>query len=228
MKKLQVIGIAILLAMIFTGSLTAQKLISRTEDIKKSAIILIETQNEWMSPTGKLYNKITDRELFNESVINIEKALAYARKKGMPVVYSGLFFQKGHPELTNGKTGLREAIARLGTFTEGESGSEFYKSVKPIAGEFIVKGRTGSSAFAGSNLDIYLRQNQIETIYLVGYATNVCVESTFREAQDKGYYPVIISDASAAFNRMQQNYVLENIVHHYGEAITTENFLKLY
>lgn len=214
--------------LIITSSLNGQDFKSKTEDIKKSALILIETQNEWMHPQGNLYKLIEDREMFDKSVANIESALAYARKAGMPVVHCGLRFQKGHPELANGKAGLREAISRLGNFPDNDFRSQFFDTLKPLEGEFIVTGRTGSSGFSGSNLDIFLRQNNIETVYLVGYATHVCVESTFREAHDKGYYPVLMHDACSAFNREQQDYVIEHIVHHFGEAIDTGSFTEMY
>ena len=91
--------------------------------------------------------------------------------------------------------------------------------------EFIVTGRLGASGFTGSNLDTYLRNNKIENLYLVGYATHVCVESTLRDAHDKGYNTFLISDATSAFNRKQQDYVLNDIVHHFGEHLTTDEFI---
>lgn len=197
-----------------------------TQEQKKSALVLIETQNEWMHPDGKL-NKalVKDKEMMQTSITNIEKALDHARKNDIKVIHVGLRFQKGYPELANGKSGLRKAIPNAGTFPLNEFGSQFFETVKPIEGEFIVTGRVGASGFAGSNLDIYLRNNKIENIYLVGYATHVCVESTLREAHDKGYNTFLISDATSAFNRMQQDYVLNEIVHHYGEHLNTSEFI---
>ena len=193
----------------------------------KSALILIETQNEWMHKDGKL-NKalVKDREMMQTSIDNIEKALEYAQKNGIEVVHVGLRFEKGYPELANGKSGLRKAIPNAGTFPVNEFGSQFYETVKPIEGEFIVTGRIGASGFTGSNLDAYLRNNKIENLYLVGYATHVCVESTLRDAHDKGYNTFIISDATSAFNRKQQDYVLNEIVHHFGEHLTTSEFVN--
>lgn len=191
------------------------------------AFILIECQNEWLSPNGKLQRLIEDRELFDLSVINISKCLKFARHLKMPIAHVGLRFQKGYPELANGKSGLNKAIPIFGTFPLDEFGSQFYEPFQPIEGEFVVMGRTGSSGFAGSNLDVWLRNNKIEEVYLIGYATHVCVESTLREAHDKGYRPILISDASSAFNRRQQDYVINDIVHHFGEHITTENFLDV-
>lgn len=194
---------------------------------EKSALILIETQNEWMHPDGKL-NKalVKDKEMMQNSIENIEKAVAFAREKGIPVVHVGLRFEKGYPELANGKSGLRKAIPNAGTFPINEIGSQFYETLKPIEGEFVVTGRVGASGFTGSNLDVYLRNNKIENIYLVGYATHVCVESTLRDGHERGYNTYVISDATSAFNQTQQSYFLCEIVHHFGEHLTTNEFLN--
>ena len=207
----------ILIIMTMAGKMNAQ-------DQGKSALILIETQNEWMHPDGKLYTLAKDKEMMHHSIANIEKALNYARKNNIEVIHVGLRFEKGYPELANGKSGLRKVIPNAGTFPINEFGSQFYESVKPIEGEFIVTGRIGASGFTGSNLDAYLRNNKIENLYLVGYATHVCVESTLRDAHDKGYNAYLISDATSAFNRIQQEYVLSEIVHHFGEHLTTAEF----
>lgn len=194
---------------------------------EKSALVLIETQNEWMHPDGKLRkNLVKDDKMMLSSIANIEKALQYARENDFSVIHVGLRFEKGYLELANGKSGLRKAIPEAGTFPINEFGSQFYETVKPIEKEFIATGRVGASGFAGSNLDAYLRNNKIENLYLVGYATHVCVESTMREAHDIGYNTYIISDASSAFNKEQQDYFLKEIVHHFADQLTTEEFVK--
>lgn len=195
--------------------------------MRDSALILIETQNEWMHVEGKLRKALLeDEEMMLNSISNIEKSLEFARKADIPVIYVRLQFERGYPELANGKSGLRKAIPNAGTFSKNGFGARFYKSVEPLKGEFVVSGRIGASGFAGSNLDAYLRNNRIENIYLTGYATHVCVESTLREAHDIGYTTFVISDATSAFNRVQQNYFLSEIVHHFGEYLTTEEFIK--
>jgi len=194
---------------------------------EKSALILIETQNEWMHEEGKLYNAlVTDKDMMHHSMANIEKILDHARKNNIKVIHVGLRFEKGYPELANGKSGLRKAIPNAGTFPINEFGSQFYETVQPIENEFVVTGRVGASGFTGSNLDVYLRNNKIENLYLVGYATHVCVESTLREAHEKGYNTFLISDGTSAFNRTQQDYVINEVVHHFGEHLTTKEFMN--
>ncbi len=100
---------------------------------EKSALILIETQNEWMHKDGKLYKALVkDKEMMYNSIKNIEKALDYARKNNIEVIHVGLRFEKGYPELANGKSGLRKAIPNAGTFPINEFGSQFYETVQPI------------------------------------------------------------------------------------------------
>lgn len=192
---------------------------------EKAALLLIETQNEWMHPQGKLYKALVeDQALMQQSIQQIEKALTYARNHNLTVIHVGLSFTAGYPELGLATSGLRHAIPKAGTFQAGAFGTSFYETVQPIEGEFIVKGRTGASAFTGSNLDVYLRNNHIGKLFLVGYATHVCVESTFRDAHERGYHAVVLSDATAAFNATQQQYFLDEIVHHFGSQQTTEAF----
>jgi len=217
MKRLLFLALTI---MAMTNKINAQ-------EQGKAALILIETQNEWMHTDGKLYKGLVkDKEMMQTSIANIEKALDYARKNNIEVIHVGLRFEKGYPELANGKSGLRKAIPNAGTFPINEFGSQFYETVKPIEGEFVVTGRVGASGFTGSNLDAYLRNNKIENIYLVGYATHVCVESTLRDAHEKGYNTYVISDATSAFNKMQQDYFLKDIIHHFGEHLTADEFTK--
>lgn len=194
--------------------------------MNQTALILIETQNEWLSERGKLRRLIKDKEAFQQSEKKLEKVLYKARERSLPIVHAGLRFQTGYPELANGKSGLRAAILKAGTFPANESGSDFFPPLAPAEGEFVVSGRTGASAFSGSNLDIFLRNNKIEYLLLTGYATHVCVESTLRDAHDRGYHAILIEDACAAFTSAQQAYVMQHIVHHFGSSITCEDFLK--
>ena len=76
-------------------------------------------------------------------------------------------------------------------------------------------------------LDNVLRNNQINTLYLAGFATHVCVESTLREAHDKGYRVYVMMDATAAFNMHQQHYFESNILHHFGKGLNVSNLEEL-
>lgn len=194
--------------------------------MNKCALLLIEFQHEWLSPKGKLHSMMQDVNAFTESVENAKNILEAARRTELTIIHSGLSFQAQYPELGKAKYGLRAVIPQRQTFSALSIGSEFVEPFVPQHNEFIVKGRSGSSAFAGSNLDSFLRHNQISTLYIMGYAMHVCVESTIRAAHDSGYDAILIEDASAAFMQAQKEHVLNEVIHHFGDKITTKEFLN--
>ena len=193
---------------------------------ERSALVLIEFQKEWMSESGKLNRLMSDREQFGDAVKAGRRALDVARRTGTTVVHCGLRFQPGHPELANGRFGLREAIPRFGTFPIDGAGSEFGDGFEPAPGEFVVYGRTGGSGFSNSNLDGFLRNQNIEHIYLAGFALHVCVESTLRVGHDLGYHCSLLAEATAAFTGDQRTHVLDHVVHHFGENSLIDDFAE--
>jgi nicotinamidase-related amidase len=190
------------------------------------ALVLIEFQREWLDPAGKINHLMADREQFDAAVGNGARALAAARLGGWPVIHVGLRYAQGHPELGRAEHGLRAAIKAAGTFAANGPGSEFPPPFAPRPGEFVVSGRLGASAFSASNLDAYLRNNGISQLLLCGFALHVCVESTLREAHDRGYDAVLIEDATAAFSAEQRRHVLEEVVHHFGSRTTVDELLR--
>ena len=196
------------------------------QNINNKALLLIEFQHEWLHEEGKLYPLMTDKKQFLASIECASKVITAVRSSAMPVIHSGLSFQPNYPELGHAKCGLRSAIPAHQTFLSASDGSQFVEPFVPMSNEFVVNGRVGGSAFAGSNLDAYLRNNNIKTIYLMGYALHVCVESTLRAAHDLGYEVFLIEDATAAFTDGQKQHVLNDVVHHFGERITANQFIN--
>ena len=186
------------------------------------AIIMIEFQNDWLLPESYLNSFMQDKEQFTTSMTGGKKALEFARDQNWHVIHVGYFFNEGYPELGSKETGMWGLIKQAQAFQIGSRGSEYHSDFLPIEGEFEVSGRTGVSAFSGSNLDTYLRNNHLEEIYLAGYALHACVESTFRDAHDRGYIPTVISDASATFSKEIRDNFLQNIVYAFGKQLTSD------
>ncbi|MEX1830000.1 cysteine hydrolase [Luteibacter sp. CQ10] len=209
-------------ALLLVASLagTAQ---AETVSPRKSALILIEFQNDWMAPTGGINGQFKDREQFDRSVTNAKSVLAEARRRHMEVIYVTMTLEPSYKVLGQAKYGLRAAMPKYRSFL-GEQANIFH-GFEPMPDEYVIRERTGSSAFAGTSLDSYLRNNHIEDIYLMGYALHLCVESTLRQGHDLGYNTNVIYDASAAFSRQQQVSFLADIVPFYGRAVTTRQFI---
>lgn len=203
----------------------AREPIANVPDDDRSALLMIEFVNEWLAPEGKLRRLIEDEHQFSQSQEAARLALAAARQAGMPVIHATLQMSSDYRELGRARFGLRGAIQKAGTWQKQESGWQFHGPFAPLENEFVVSGRAGASAFSASDLDNYLRGQGITRLYLAGYATHVCIESTLRAAHDLGYEPVVLSDATAAFTDQQQQHVLNEVVHHFGWAMPTRIFV---
>ncbi|MDF2692583.1 MAG: yecD [Labilithrix sp.] len=158
-----------------------------------SALLLIEFQNEWLHPEGKLHG-LARAGMLDAAVARAREALEAARAASLPIVHAGLGFTRGYPELGSARRGLRAAIPRAGTFVNGTRASAFAEGFAPQGDELVVRGRTGASAFSGSNLDVLLRSQNIRHLYLAGFALHVCVQATAWAAQDLGYEVTVLED----------------------------------
>jgi nicotinamidase-related amidase len=115
-----------------------------------------------------------------------------ARKSGMEVFYIVVGFRPGYPEVSPRNQSFG-ALRESGRFAAGSPGTEIHPAVAPRPGEVIVtKHRV--SAFAGTDLDMILRANGIETLVLTGIATSGVVLSTIRHAADADYKLVVVQD----------------------------------
>ncbi|MEJ2632282.1 MAG: cysteine hydrolase [Acidihalobacter sp.] len=194
----------------------------------RAALLMIEFVNEWLADDGKLRFLMADNTAALDSSLSAAwRVLHSARSSALPVFHATLKFSPDYRELGTCDFGLRGAIRRGGRFKATDGGCQFHPDFTPASGEFVIEGRSGASAFANSNLDGLMRANGITRLFLAGYATHVCVESTLRAAHDMGYEPVVIIDATAAFSAAQQDYFIEHVVHHFGHLISSDTFVNL-
>ena len=195
----------------------------------RTALVFIEFQAEWLADEGILFQRLVqDKAAFRNAVAHAELVLNAARERGWTIAHAGLdlrddpnylLFAKG-----NDVFGLRAAIPKACTWTG--SGAAFFPPFVPMNGEFVARGRSGASVLKNSNLDAFLRNNRIDTVFLMGFATHVCVESTLREAHDSGLNAYVVTDACAAFTQAQDEYFNQNILHHFGAGIDAASLVE--
>ncbi|MEM0123757.1 MAG: isochorismatase family cysteine hydrolase, partial [Conexivisphaerales archaeon] len=88
--------------------------------------------------------------------------------------------------------------------------SAFELAIKPMDGEIIVKKNT-ASAFIGTNVELMLRNAGIDTIIIAGISTEIGVESTARDASNRGFYPVVAVDSCSSSDKTSHERSLENM-----------------
>ena len=174
--------------------------------LEKSAVVVVDMQNAFAAKGGLLDLAGIDISGAGNVVRSIGTLLKAARGAGVQVVY----LQTGYkPDLSNGggdnspnprkETALCLMRARpelKGTLlVEGTWDFEIVPELEPQPRDLVVL-KTRYSGFAGTTLDSVLRAREIRYLFFVGIATNVCVESTLRDAYFHEYWPILVTDAA--------------------------------
>lgn len=136
-------------------------------------------------------NEVTAKEVMG----TVASAIAFARTKGIPVIYLRAGFRKGAPEISANNKFLAANQAMLADVNP-EDFLRIAAAVAPMPADIVVD-RSRISGFAGSDLEIVLRAKNIQHLVLAGVSTSGVVLSTVREASDKDYQLTVLSDACA-------------------------------
>src|SRR6202030_3475693 len=135
--------------------------------------------------------------------------MAVARTAGMRVIYVVVGFRPGYPEVSD-RNATFNGLKASGAFAAGAENAKIHFAVAPLADEIVVtKHRV--SAFAGTDLDLMLRANGIETLILTGIITSGVVLPTLRHAADADYRLLVVGDCCSSRDEEAHRVLLEKV-----------------
>jgi nicotinamidase-related amidase len=182
-----------------------------------TALLLIDFQRDFLEPGGFGESLGNDVSLLRRALGPAARVLAAARAAGLGVLHT----REGHrPDLSD----LPPAKARRGNpsrrigdlgplgrlLVRGEPGHALVAEVAPAPGEPVVD-KPGKGAFHATDLDALLRNRGVASLLVCGVTTEVCVHTTVREANDRGYDCLVVEDAVASYFPELQRVGLEMI-----------------
>ena len=167
-------------------------------DPNKTAVVLVEFQNDFTSEGGALHGAVKDSMEATDMLTHAQEAVAAARAAGVTIIHAPIQFAEGYGEITSHPYGILKGVVDTNAFVKGSWGADFVGEMAPQAGDIVLEGKRGLDAFASTNLDFILRSKGIETVALGGFLTNCCVESTMRSAYEKGFEVVTLTDCVGA------------------------------
>jgi nicotinamidase-related amidase len=174
-------------------------------DLDKSALIIIDMQRDFLEPGGFGAALGNDVSQLQAAVGPCQETLGAAREIGMLVIHT----REGHrPDLTDApphKVERGDPSTRIGApgpmgriLVRGEAGHDIIPELYPLASEPVID-KPGKGAFYQTDLELMLRNRGIDTLFVCGVTTEVCVNTTVREANDRGFRCIVLSDCCASY-----------------------------
>jgi nicotinamidase-related amidase len=172
---------------------------------RSTALIVIDMQRDFVEPGGFGEALGNDVRRLGAIVPTVRALLDWARGRRIAVLHT----REGHrPDLADcppAKLNRGEPSMRIGVkgpmgrvLVDGEPGNDIVAELTPLAGESVIV-KPGKGAFWATPLDDMLRWRGITHLILAGVTTEVCVQTTMREANDRGYECLLIEDATESY-----------------------------
>ncbi|HZU07281.1 MAG TPA: isochorismatase family cysteine hydrolase [Chloroflexota bacterium] len=185
-------------------------------DPARTALLIVDMQQYSALPRQVLDANLRLRDFF--------------RAHGLPVIYLRVGSllpdaQDQHPKRR--ESWLRAPGAPPFRCPRGSAAYELCAELAPLPTELVLdKNSTG--AFNSSPLDYYLHQLGVENLVVTGVSTNHCVDTTARDAADRGYNVILVEDACADRDPVAHRTTLETFARHFGAVRRTEEVLALF
>lgn len=181
--------------------------------MSKQAVLVVDVVKDFTDPTGKVPHPQAAG-----IVPHIDQFTQAARAQGAVIIWVIDFHRAGKPdwELENVRVHCQE----------GTPGVELAPPLAPQPEDYVIHKRR-YSAFVGTDLDLILRDNRVDTVFLTGTKTNVCIRATAQDAFEHNYHVIVPRECVSTDKEHLQQANLEDIGKYMGRVVSLDEALAL-
>ncbi len=185
----------------------------------RSALLVIDMQNDFLLPSALLFT-----EGGVAIIKNIKRLIDRCRKNKIPVIFTA--HSHKNPKIDGGMTAKWwPDLMKKRALVFDKKGTEIIKTLKPGPGEIVIHKRR-YSAFYNTDLELILRGLGVEDLIITGVMTNICCESTARDAFFRDFRVFFVADATGASDENLHLGALRNLAYAFAYVTSTQEILK--
>lgn len=201
-------------------------------DPKNAALLVIDMQNDYCSSSGAFASVGLDPSMIHDMTPRLLRLVSAARTTSVPVIFTRSLYNSKENWYLSEVWLEHKARRQNGIYVstpalrEGSWGADFVNELKPKEDELVVT-KHRYNAFYGTDLEIALKAKGIKSLIISGVSTNVCVESTARDAFFRDFYVVFTSDCTATNNGGIEAHeaTLKNIDRSFGIVVASDQII---
>lgn len=169
------------------------------------ALVVIDMQRDFVEPGGFGASLGNDVSLLQAIIPTTQRLIAGFRAAGLPVIHTRECHRPDLSDLPKAKRNRGAPALRIGDpgpmgriLISGEPGADIIPELAPLPGELVID-KPGKGAFYATDLQAHLHRHGLQQLVFAGVTTEVCVQTTMREANDRGYDGLLATDATESY-----------------------------
>ncbi|MDF2368453.1 cysteine hydrolase [Sneathiella sp.] len=174
-------------------------------DPQTTGLVIIDMQRDFVGPGGFGASLGNDVERLQAIIPTVQRLLDGFRKAGLSVIHTRECHKPDLSDLPPAKRHRGNPALRIGDagpmgriLIAGEPGAEIIPELQPVEGEFVID-KPGKGAFYATDFGEILKAENLQHLVFAGVTTEVCVQTTMREANDRGYDCLLATDATESY-----------------------------
>jgi ureidoacrylate peracid hydrolase len=186
---------------------------------ERTALIVVDMQNGFCSPEGSLTQMGKDTTMCVAAVAPCRRLVEAAHGAGVPVIYTRIVYRADYADRGLMPHEIRPALKDLKACVDGTWDAELVPEFVPEARDHVFD-KNRPSAFYNCGMESALRSLDMKTLVICGVTTNICVESTVRDAGQRDYRTFVVADATGELEQDRHDAALKSMAYFFAHLVT--------
>jgi ureidoacrylate peracid hydrolase len=194
---------------------------------ERTALVVIDMQIAFCAEVGSLAKAGIDISNLAGAVAPCRQLLDTARQAGVPVIFTRYVFRSDYAD---GGVVIRYLLPQLSdvnSLAEGTEDIEIVDLLAPAEGEFVID-KNRPSAFYATNIEPILNGLDVDSLVVCGVTTNICVESTVRDASQRDYKVFVVKDATGEIDQLRYDGAIAGMAWMFAKIIDVDDVLSVW